>query len=57
MAKMIQSKYGYETSEWIQADARLDKWLKNRRLANKQGVFNLENKPRPSDQRLQGKRV
>ncbi|VDG32226.1 hypothetical protein [Lactobacillus paraplantarum] [Lactiplantibacillus mudanjiangensis] len=43
MAKMIQSKYGYEQPEWIQADARLDKWLKNKRLAEKKqhGVFNL----------------
>jgi len=54
---MINSKYGYETSEWIQADARLDKWLKNRRRAEKHGAFNLENKRNPSDQRLQGKRA
>ena len=41
MAKMIHSKYGYETREWIQADARLDKWLKNRRRTEKHGAFNL----------------
>lgn len=39
MAKMIKSKYGYEPFEWVQADARLDKWVKNKRLAKKQGVF------------------
>lgn len=27
MPKMIHSKYGYEPPEYVQADARLDKWL------------------------------
>lgn len=53
MAKMIHSKYGYETREWIQADARLDKWLKDKRLAEKRGVFKLENKQKSSERRLQ----
>lgn len=47
MAKRVQSKYGYEPPEWIQADARLDKWWKRKkRLADKKtrGVFKLENK-------------
>ncbi|WP_338230807.1 hypothetical protein [Lactiplantibacillus paraxiangfangensis] len=48
MAKMIHCKYGYETREWIQADARLDKWIKGKkRSAKQQGVFNLENKRAP----------
>lgn len=43
MAKMIHSKYGYEPPEWVQADARLDKWYKNRkRRAKQHGAFNLE---------------
>lgn len=43
MAVMIHSKYGYEPPEWVQADARLDKWYKNRkRRANKHGAFSLE---------------
>lgn len=40
MAKMIRSKYGYEPPEWVQADARLDKWMKRR--ANKHGAFRLD---------------
>jgi len=45
MARMIHSKYGYEPYEWVRVDARLDKWLKHKkRLAEKRGVFNLENK-------------
>ncbi|MZV31095.1 hypothetical protein CJP45_03275 [Lactobacillus plantarum] len=43
MAKMIRSKYGYEPPEWVQADARLDKWCKNRkRRASKHGAFSLD---------------
>jgi len=57
MTKMIHSKYGYETREWIQADARLDKWLKNKRLVKERSVFNLENKRKPSERRLQHERV
>ncbi len=43
MAKMIRSKYGYEPPEWVQADARLDRWYKDKkRRANKHGAFNLD---------------
>lgn len=43
MAVMIHSKYGYEPPEWIRADARLDKWYKDKkRRASKYG----ENKRR-----------
>ena len=31
MAKLIHSKFGYETREYIQADARLEKWLKQKK--------------------------
>ncbi|WP_187347429.1 hypothetical protein, partial [Lactiplantibacillus plantarum] len=31
MAAMIHSKYGYEPPEWVQADARLDKWYKDKK--------------------------
>ena len=31
MAAMIHSKYGYEPPEWVQTDARLDKWYKNKK--------------------------
>lgn len=42
MAKMIRSKYGYEPPEWVQADARLDRWYKDKkRRANKHGAFSL----------------
>ncbi|OAZ74869.1 hypothetical protein [Lactiplantibacillus plantarum] len=47
MAAMIHSKYGYESPEWVQADARLDRWYKNRkRRAKQQGAFSLEKKRR-----------
>ena len=42
MAKMIRSKYGYEPPEWVQADARLDKWYKDKRRAKQHGAFNLD---------------
>ena len=55
MAVMIHSKYGYEPPEWVQADARLDKWCKNRkRRAKQHGAFSLENKTKPVYQALQG---
>lgn len=45
MSRPIHSKYGYEPPEWVQADARLDKWYKDKkRRASKHDVFNLENK-------------
>ncbi|WP_164994056.1 hypothetical protein [Latilactobacillus sakei] len=31
MPKLIHSKYGYETPEWTAADARLEKWLKDKK--------------------------
>ncbi len=47
MPKMVHSKYGYEPPEWVQADARLDKWYKDKkRRANKHGAFSLEKKRR-----------
>ncbi|QHM39152.1 hypothetical protein C7M37_00127 [Lactiplantibacillus plantarum] len=43
MAVMIHSKYGYEPLEWVQADARLDKWYKDKkRRVNKHGAFSLD---------------
>ncbi|MCT3305718.1 hypothetical protein EFP30_04725 [Lactiplantibacillus pentosus] len=55
MEKMIRSKYGYEPPEWVQADARLDKWYKDKkRRASKQDVFSLENKAKPVYQASQG---
>lgn len=49
MSVMIHSKYGYEPPEWVQADARLDKWYKDKkRRANKHGAFSLENKAGPA---------
>lgn len=32
MPKLIHSKYGYETPEWTAADARLEKWLKQKKI-------------------------
>ncbi|MCG0659555.1 HNH nuclease [Lactiplantibacillus plantarum] len=47
MAKMIRSKYGYEPPEWVQADARLDKWYKDKkRRAKQHGAFSLDRKRR-----------
>lgn len=49
MPRMIHSKYGYEPPEWVRVDARLDRQLKQKkRLANKQGVFNLQSKGKHS---------
>ena len=42
MSVMIHSKYGYEPPEWVQADARLDKWYKDKRRAKQHGAFCLE---------------
>lgn len=41
---MIHSKYGYEPPEWVQADARLDKWCKDKRRAKQHGAFSLDTK-------------
>lgn len=48
MAKLINSKFGYETKEWIQADAELEKWLKNKKKDESEMVrpFNLPKKER-----------
>lgn len=35
MAVMIHSKYGYEPPEWVQVDARLDKWYKDKKRRTK----------------------
>ncbi|MGQ2381588.1 hypothetical protein ACT543_02820 [Lactiplantibacillus plantarum] len=42
MAVMIHSKYGYEPPEWVQADARIDKWYKDKRRAKQHGAFSLD---------------
>ncbi|MBP5841412.1 hypothetical protein J8137_02425 [Lactiplantibacillus plantarum] len=42
MSVMIHSKYGYEPPEWVQADARLDKWYKDKRRAKQHGAFSLD---------------
>ncbi|VDH11689.1 prophage P2a protein 32 [Lactiplantibacillus plantarum] len=43
MELMIHSKYGYEPPEWVQADARLDRWYKDKkRRAKQHGAFSLE---------------
>ncbi|MCK8450778.1 hypothetical protein [Lactiplantibacillus plantarum] len=55
MPCMIHSKYGYEPPEWVQADARLDRWYKDKkRRANKHGAFCLENKAKAVYQASQG---
>lgn len=42
---MVHSKYGYEPPEWVQADARLDKWYKDKkRRAKQHGAFSLDKK-------------
>ncbi|QAB23075.1 hypothetical protein EPT59_04715 [Lactiplantibacillus plantarum] len=43
MPRMIHSKYGYEPPEWVQADARLDRWYKDKkRRAKQHGAFSLD---------------
>ncbi|WP_324715243.1 hypothetical protein [Lactiplantibacillus plantarum] len=43
MSRPVHSKYGYEPPEWVQADARLDKWYKDKkRLAKQHGAFSLD---------------
>ncbi|MBY8574652.1 hypothetical protein [Lactiplantibacillus plantarum] len=42
MSAMIHSKYGYEPPEWVQADARLDRWYKDKRRAKQHGAFSLD---------------
>ncbi|MEN2304073.1 hypothetical protein [Lactiplantibacillus plantarum] len=43
MSRPMPSKYGYEPPEWVQADAQLDKWCKNRkRRAKQHDVFSLD---------------
>ncbi|KWT44620.1 hypothetical protein [Lactiplantibacillus plantarum] len=42
MSVMVHSKYGYEPPEWVQADARLDKWCKDKRRAKQHGAFSLD---------------
>lgn len=55
MSRPIHSKYGYEPPEWVQADARLDRWyMDKKRRANKHGAFSLENKTKLVYQALQG---
>lgn len=55
MPKMVHSKYGYEPPEWVQADARLDRWYKDKkRRVKKHGAFSLENKAKPVYQASQG---
>ncbi|WP_172188900.1 hypothetical protein [Lentilactobacillus kribbianus] len=31
MSKMIHTKFGYETQEWANADAELEKWLREKK--------------------------
>lgn len=31
MARLINSKFEYETKEWTEADAGLEKWVKNKK--------------------------
>jgi len=45
MSRMIHSKYGYEPPEWVQADARLERWYKDKkRRAKQHGAFNMQSK-------------
>ncbi|AQX93777.1 MULTISPECIES: hypothetical protein [Lactiplantibacillus] len=47
MTIMIHSNYGYEPPEWVAADARLDRWCKDKkRRAKQHGAFSLEKKRR-----------
>ncbi|XSE70197.1 hypothetical protein ACPT8J_07175 [Lactiplantibacillus plantarum] len=55
MAVIIQSKYGYEPPEWVQADSRLDKWYKDKkRRAKQHGAFSLD---KNKEMRNESKRV
>ena len=43
MTIMIHSNYGYEPAEWVQADAQLDRWYKDKkRRAKQHGAFSLD---------------
>ncbi|AVE81514.1 hypothetical protein C4O30_16145 [Lactiplantibacillus plantarum] len=43
MPRMVHSKYGYEPPEWVQTDARIDKWYKDKkRRAKQHGAFRLD---------------
>lgn len=47
MPRMIHSKYGYEPPEWVQTDARIDKWYKDKkRRAKQHDAFSLDKKRR-----------
>lgn len=47
MTIMIHSNYVYEPPEWVQADARIDKWYKDKkRRAKQHGAFSLDKKRR-----------
>ncbi|WP_054519293.1 hypothetical protein [Lactiplantibacillus plantarum] len=47
MSRPVHSKYGYEPPEWVQADARLDRWYKDKkRRAKQHGAFRLDKKRR-----------
>lgn len=35
IARLIHSKFGYQTPEWTAADARLEKWLKQKKKDEK----------------------
>ncbi|WCL69176.1 hypothetical protein MWLp12_1789 [Lactiplantibacillus plantarum] len=52
MAAMIHSKYGYEPPEWVQADARLDKWYKNRKRRAKQHGEKKRRKQHAKDKKM-----
>jgi len=45
MSRPVHSKYGYKPPEWVQADARLDRWYKDKkRRAKQHGAFSLQSK-------------
>ncbi|WP_445618558.1 hypothetical protein [Lactiplantibacillus plantarum] len=47
MTIMIHSNYGYEPPEWVAADARLDRWYRDKwmkRRAKQHGAFSLDKK-------------
>lgn len=49
MPRSVNSKYGYEPPEWVQADSRLDKWCrdKKRRAKHKRRKQHAKNKKMP----------